>query len=183
MAAENKYARIEWERRFLVKCFPCDAVVTRAVRIADHYLEGTSLRLRRQDDGTGKAAWKLTQKRPDGASGVRQGLITTIYLTEAEFSLLAQLPARTLIKMRHSIPPFGVDVFEGELQGLMLAEAEFESAEEASDLKLPSFLGHEVTQDRRFTGGRLVRSTRNEVSEWLDNFGMRMDRIDDSLTR
>jgi hypothetical protein len=42
-----------------------------------------------------------------------------MYLSEDEFALLANLPAKVLTKTRHSVPPFGIDVFDGVLTGLV----------------------------------------------------------------
>src|SRR5581483_10795470 len=130
MQQPHKYARVERERRFLLERFPAADVVR---QITDRYIDGTRLRLREQSDG-GPAIYKLTQKIPERASGAQQGSITSIYLTEGEFRLLAQLPAKMLSKVRHSVPPFGIDVFEGTLQGLRLAEAEFNSIAESDAL-------------------------------------------------
>jgi CYTH domain-containing protein len=143
-------------------------------RIADHYIDGSNMRLRQQSDDENETVFKLTQKLPTDASGARQGLITTMYLTEDEFQLLANLPAKMLRKTRYSVPPFGIDVFEDALTGLVLAEAEFNSAEDASALSLPSFIVREVTEDPRFTGGELVRASRQELDKLLAEFQIKM---------
>jgi CYTH domain-containing protein len=175
MRPDSKYARIEWERRFLVRRFPAGEKVTRIRSIRDRYIEGTTLRLRQQNDDDGQAVFKLTQKLPGGAERGQQGLITTLYLTRAEFNVLAILPGKELTKVRHSVPPFGIDVFEGKLGGLVLAEAEFNSAAEASALALPSFVIAEVSDDRRFTGGRLVTASQGELEEWLQEYGIKLN--------
>ena len=166
----HKYARIERERRFLLDRFP-SADVVRIRHITDRYIDGTCLRLREQTDDSGPAVFKLTQKIPD-RSGAQQGLITNMYLTADEFRLLAQLPGKILRKVRYSVPPFGIDVFEGALQGLRLAEAEFDSAAEADALVIPGFILHEVTGDERFAGGQLVCASRTTVENLLAEFGM-----------
>lgn len=172
MQRPPKYARIERERRFLVDRFPtADAAVRRSIK--DRYIDGTLLRLREQTDDSGRTIYKLTQKVASRGSGAQQGWITTIYLTESEFRLLTQLPARTLSKIRYSVPPFGIDVFEGALYGLRLAEAEFHSAAEAEALNVPDFLLREVTDDERFTGGQLVCASRPDVESWLAGYGIR----------
>ena len=103
MAPEHKYARIERERRFLLDQFPGKANAVRIRRITDRYIDGTTLRLRKQSDDIGPAIFKLTQKVPVQSSGAQQGFITTMYLTEKEFLVLAQLPARVVIhKIFHS---------------------------------------------------------------------------------
>ena len=140
--------------------------------ITDRYIDGTLLRLREQTDEGGEAVFKLTQKVPAAGNGAQQGLITTIYLTEVEFRLLSQLPGTMLSKVRYSVPPLGIDVFEGTLAGLLLAEAEFNSAAEADAFVLPAFIFHEVTGDLRFTGGHLVGATRPSVERWLAEYGM-----------
>ena len=132
------------------------------------------MRLRQQSDDENEPVFKLTQKLPTDATGSRQGLITTMYLTEDEFQLLANLPAKILRKTRYSVPPFGIDVFEDALTGLVLAEAEFNSAEDASALSLPSFIVREVTEDLRFTGGELVRVSRQELDKLLAEFQIKM---------
>lgn len=175
MAPEHKYARIERERRFLLDQFPDNANAVRVRRITDRYIDGTTLRLRKQSDDGGPAIFKLTQKVPVQSSGAQQGFITTMYLTEKEFSVLAQLSAKTLSKTRYSVPPFGVDVFEGELQGLVLAEAEFDSAADANALAIPSFIRHEVSADIRFTGGQLVCASRQHIQAWLLEYGIRLE--------
>ena len=168
----HKDLRIERERRFLVARFPTGASSVRVRHIADRYIEGTTLRLRELSEEGEAPVFKLTQKIAMPGAGAQQGFITTMVLTEAEFRLLARLPARTLSKIRHSVPPFGIDVFEGALEGLVLAEAEFESAEESSSLVVPSFILEEVSDDARFTGGRLVCATRDELLRLLADYGV-----------
>ena len=171
MQRPHKYAQIERERRFLLARFP-SADVVRVRHITDRYIDGTRLRLREQTDDGGPAIFKLTQKVPARENGAQQGLITNIYLIQDEFRLLAQLPGKTLRKVRYSVPPFGVDLFEGALQGLRLAEAEFDSPSEADALVVPDFILHEVTDDERFTGGRLVCASRRSIENWLAEYGM-----------
>src|SRR6516165_581582 len=59
---QEKYARIERERRFLLAQFPSSATVVRDRRITDNYIEGTTLRLRKQCYSDGLTTFKLTQK-------------------------------------------------------------------------------------------------------------------------
>lgn len=176
MLPQSKYARIEWERRFLLSNFPSGEQVTRTRLICDRYIEGTTLRLRQQSDDDG-LVFKLTQKLPDRDGRGQQGLITSIYLTEGEYGVLARLPASELTKVRHSVPPFGIDVFAGVLRGLVLAEAEFNSAAEALALVLPSFIVAEVSDDRRFTGGSLCAASRPDLEKWLAERGVRLSSL------
>lgn len=169
---DSRFARAEWERRFLLEQFPVNVAVTRVREIADRYILGSRLRLRRMSDEEGTVVFKLTQKLDDGAAGAFQGDLTTLYLTEAEHTMLNALPARVLEKTRHSVAPLGIDVFKGELAGLVMAEVEFGSAEEAEAFEPMAFLVHEVTSDPRFTGGSLCQATRQQLIGYLRDFGM-----------
>ncbi|MDX6350395.1 MAG: hypothetical protein QOF84_5185 [Streptomyces sp.] len=172
----GKYARVERERRFLLEALP-DGTPSGAVRsIVDRYVTGTRLRLRQvTDEGTGAREYKFTQKIPADRPGPVQGLITNTYLSRAEYDVLAALPAATLRKARHSLPPFGVDVFEPPLHGLVLAEAEFGTDEEMLAFTPGIEVVAEVTADPRFTGGRLARTSREELLAWLAEFGLAVE--------
>jgi CYTH domain-containing protein len=109
------------------------------------------------------------------ADGAQQGLITSIDLTRNEFCVLAQLPAKRLSKIRYSVPPFGIDVFEGFLKGLLMAEAEFDSEVEAEALIVPDFICCEVSGDDRFTGGKLICASQQDIRSWLLDYGIRAE--------
>jgi CYTH domain-containing protein len=168
----GKYARVERERRFLLAGPPAPSSVTVSRVITDRYLTGTRLRLRRSDRSDGGRELKLTQKVPIARPGAVQGLITNTYLSAAEYELLASLPAAVLSKTRFSVPPLGIDVFDGDLRGLVLAEAEFGNDEEARAFAPPPECVAEVTEDVRFTGGRLVAASRQNLLRWLAEYGL-----------
>ena len=169
----EKYARIERERRFLLAEFPSNVHVVRNRRIADYYIDGTTLRLRQQIYDDGLTTFKLTQKLPSRGDGAQQGFITSMHLREDEFQLLAKLPARKLVKTRFTVPPFGIDVFDASLKGLIVAEAEFDSAEAAAEtLTVPFCVAGEVSKDDRFTGGQLARASRLDIQGWLLDYGI-----------
>jgi hypothetical protein len=100
MQQQSQYARIERERRFPLKRLPYGIKVTGVRRLTDRYINGTALRLRVQHEDNGPTVFKLTQKVPAPGNGAQQGLITSMYLTEEEFAVIAQLPARMLSKIR-----------------------------------------------------------------------------------
>ena len=174
MLTDHRYARIERERRFLLRDFPHGQLIVRTRRITDRYIQGTNLRLREQEDQDRPPVFKLTQKIPAPASAAQQGYITTMYLDRDTHERLSRLSAKVLAKVRYSVPPFGIDVFEGVLEGLVLAEAEFDSAAEADALTIPDFIAHEVSSDVRFTGGLLVHAARQDVETWLSDYGLRL---------
>lgn len=155
-----KYARVERERRFLVKRLPPWSPEAER-RITDRYLHGTRLRVRTVEalgPEPGPPVFKLTQKvpGPDPASG-DQGHLTTIYLDEAEHGLLARLPGLTLTKRRLAYPPMAVDVFNGAgLDGLLIAEVEFETDAAMSWFTVPSWCGPEITGESGWSGADLA---------------------------
>lgn len=172
-AHPGKYAQVERERRFLLGEPPVGSDAARVVTITDRYLPGTRLRLRRaerQDSGT--LEYKFTLKVPDPGLGARQGWVTNLYLTRVEYELLATLPAAVLLKTRLSIPPLGIDIFHGPLDGLVLAEAEFASDDESTGFIPPLSCVAEVTDDARFTGGRLVHANRRQLLAWMSDYGI-----------
>ncbi|NJN44396.1 MAG: hypothetical protein HC806_06525 [Anaerolineae bacterium] len=161
-SARMKYARVERERRFLLRELPpglrLDSPHT---RITDRYLPGTRLRLRRMDDHQGNiSALKFTQKYPPPDGFGLETVITNIYLTEAEFDAMASLSGKLLIKRRYKYPveghTYSIDVFEGELKGLILCEIEFGEDTVLQPFDLPPFASREVTDESFYTGGNLV---------------------------
>ncbi len=172
---DGKYARVERERRFLLAGPPSASTVTVTRRITDRYLPGTRLRLRRVDYlATGTSEFKFTQKVPADEPGFVQGLITSTYLSAAEYDLLASLPADVLVKTRLSIPPLSIDVFDPPLHGLVMADVEFSTDAEAQSFRPPSAVLAEVTDDTRFTGGSLVRTARQDLRAWLAAYGIEL---------
>jgi CYTH domain-containing protein len=168
----GKYARIERERRFLLTGLPLGELPADGRKIVDHYLIGTTLRLRCVLRPGGDQ-YKLTQKIPAAQPGPVQGLITSIYLSKAEYDqLVAELPGKRLTKTRYSIPPLGIDVFDPPLSGLVTGEAEFGTDAEMLAFQPPGYVHAEVTDDPRFTGGRLAATPRENLISWLAQYGI-----------
>ncbi len=49
-----------------------------------------------------------------------------------------------------------LDVYGGGLEGLVVAEVEFESEQDSADFQPPAWLGREVTGDERYANRRLA---------------------------
>jgi CYTH domain-containing protein len=156
-----KYAHVERERRWLVDAtarpFLDDLP---SVLIEDRYVEDSRMRLRRMTDSlSGRQSLKLTKKY-EAADPLARPIVTA-YLDEAEYALLAALPARALVKRRFTLADgghdFSLDRFEGPLDGLELIE--IEQAEDAAlrMLSPPIWAGREVSDDARYQGGTLAR--------------------------
>lgn len=153
-----KYALFEHERRFLVLAPP--SLAGAPVRlIEDSYLDCGRLRLRRITHFDGQPTeFKLCKKY--GAVDDVSEPIVNIYLTAEEYAALATLPGRGVRKSRHRVAwggrNFGLDVFAGELFGLVTVEAEAESNAAARAIVFPPWAAREVTDDPFFAGGHLA---------------------------
>jgi CYTH domain-containing protein len=112
----------------------------------------------------GEPVFKLGQKQVPSPPDFSRMTITTIYLSAEEYDVFAALHAAELRKRRHVIEHgghrFGVDVFEAHLEGLVLAEVGFETAEALGrPLELPPWVTREVSDDVGYTGGALARAS------------------------
>lgn len=158
-----KYARLENERRFLVRESP-DLEGLDYRLIEDLYLEGR-LRLRRITSASGAVEHKLCKKY--GGDDPVSAPVTNLYLTVDEHAVFAALPGRGLRKRRYSLEGVSLDVFDGELAGLMLCEAEDATRESAMARVFPVWADREVTDDTRFTGAALAGLTAANVGALL----------------
>jgi CYTH domain-containing protein len=130
------------------------------VQITDNYLTGTRLRLRKvRDPQTNKWTVKLTQKFAPNAEDFSRTIITNIYLNAVEAETLAVFEANEIRKNRYPFEfqgrKFSVDMFLGDLFGLVLAEVSFENDEELNNFPRPPFAIADVTANELFTGGKL----------------------------
>src|SRR5882762_9941723 len=158
--AESKYARVERERRYLLQDLP--EGLTRAsphVQITDNYITGTRLRIRKvRDPQTNKWTVKFTQKFAPDPENLSRTIITNVYLNALEAESLAMFDANEIRKNRYPFEfegrGFSVDMFLGDLFGLVLAEVSFETDEELENFPKPPWALADVTNIPVFTGGR-----------------------------
>ena len=168
---ESKYARIERERRYLLQDLP--EGLSRAdhhLQITDNYITGTRLRLRKvRDPRTNKWVAKFTQKFAPEPADLSRTVITNTYLNAQEADTLAVFEANEIRKNRYQFEfagrRFSVDMFIGDLFGLVLAELSFATDEELDNFPLPPFALADVTNDEVFSGGRLCYLTFADLRE------------------
>lgn len=176
--AESKYARVERERRYLLQDLP--EGLTRAsphVQITDNYITGTRLRIRKvRDPQTNKWTVKFTQKFAPNPSDFSRTIITNIYLNALEAESLAMFDANEIRKNRYWFEfegrKFSVDMFLGDLFGLVLAEVNFETDAELDDYPRPPFALADVTNNELFTGGRLCQLSFADIREAIKRQGL-----------
>lgn len=168
---ESKYARLERERRYLLPDLPPG--LNRAsphLQITDNYITGTRLRIRKvRDPRTNKWTVKFTQKFAPNAHDPSRTIITNIYLNAIEAEMLSVFEANEIRKNRYPIEfegkRFAIDMFLGDLFGLVLAEVTFETDEELDSFAKPPFAIADVTNKEIFTGGQLCNLTFVDLRE------------------
>ena len=169
--AESKYARVERERRYLLQDLP--EGLTRAsphVQITDNYITGTRLRIRKvREPQTNKWTVKFTQKFAPNPEDFSRTIITNIYLNALEAETLAMFDANEIRKNRYPFEfegrKFSVDMFLGDLFGLVLAEVSFETDEELANFPKPPFAVADVTDNEMFTGGKLCELAFTDIRD------------------
>lgn len=188
MTSAHKYARIETERRFLLRTLPEGLDTAQATLIRDTYWPGTRMRLRRMFNPAGEgshstesSSWldgsvlatKLTQKYVAPGQPPEETTITNIYLNEAEYELFARLPGSLLVKRRtpylYQGSGYSIDVFEGALAGLVLAELEAGQGSLPPGA-VPAFAVAEVTAEPAFTGGELAHTSAESLAALLESW-------------
>ena len=171
---ESRYARLERERRYLLQDLP--EGLTRAdhhLQITDNYITGTRLRIRKvRDPKTNKWIVKFTQKFAPNPEDLSRTIITNTHLNAIEAETLAVFEANEIRKNRYHFEfdgrRFSIDMFLGDLFGLVLAEVSFETDEDLDSFLKPPFALADVTNNEIFSGGRLselpFEDIRNEVA-------------------
>ena len=148
---------MEIERKFLVKTLP-DGYE----RCPFHHIEQAYLctdpvvRVRKEDD-----SYYLTYK----SKGLLAREEYNLPLTEASYAhLLSKADGNVLTKTRYLLPCPGhehlaieLDVFQGKFDGLILAEVEFETEDEARAFTPPEGFGEDVTFSGKYQNSRLSR--------------------------
>lgn len=177
MTGRGGYSRVEVERRYLLGGAPPALVGASGWRIVDRYIVGTRLRLRHMEALDGSVVgYKLGQKYGADGQSAAERTMTNFYLNEAEYATLAALEARTLAKVRYRYVyegrEYGIDVFEGPLRGLTLAETECESVAACRALQIPPFALRDVTEEPFFTGGHLATLTRERFEVGMTMYGL-----------
>lgn len=75
---------------------------------------------------------------------------------------MLQMCPKILSKTRYIFGRFEIDVFHGNLEGLVIAEIELESEDE--EFEVPSWFGPEVSHDSRFYNSNLINYRFEEIS-------------------
>ncbi|SFQ43952.1 CYTH domain-containing protein [Lachnospiraceae bacterium XBB1006] len=144
---------MEIERKFLVTLNDIDLAQYDFHRLEQGYLCGNPVvRVRRENDD-----FYLTYK----GKGLLCREEYNLPLTKEGYEHLIKKSDNNIItKCRYLIPyhsyTIELDVFENELSGLVIAEVEFPSAEEANAFVPPDWFVKDVTDDARYQNVNLI---------------------------
>ena len=142
---------MEIERKYLIKELPF-SLESFAVRIIEQGYLCTApvVRIRRDNE-----KYELTYK----SGGLMKRREENLPLTKQAYEhLVTKVDGRLIQKKRYMIPLDGtnnglvieLDIFEGELAPLILAEVEFPDEETANSFTAPDWFGEDVTFDGRY---------------------------------
>lgn len=146
----------EIERKFLVKSLPENLEQYPHKDIVQGYLaiaeDGTEVRLRQKGN-------KYFQTVKSGSGKTR--FESEIEITEEQFNSFWEVTkGKRVEKTRYEIPhengTIELDVYRGDLDGLLSAEMEFSSEEESDKFTVPEWLSEEVTDDKRYKNQNLA---------------------------
>lgn len=149
-------SNMEIERKFLPEHLPDNLSEYEVHQIEQGYLcTDPVVRIRRSDE-----AYYLTYK----AKGLLAREEYNLPLNgDAYAHLKSKSDGRIIQKKRYLIPlddrlTVELDVFEGDLKPLVLAEVEFPSEEAAQNFVPPAWLGKDVTYDRHYHNSEMSRA-------------------------
>ncbi|HTB49275.1 MAG TPA: hypothetical protein VK712_04290 [Verrucomicrobiae bacterium] len=164
---------IELELTYLARKIPGELNGVTPQRLVDTYVPENAAKpyVRLRQKGT---QYEITKKQPVDESDFSHQTEQTIPLKKDEFDALCKASRRRVEKDRYMITVEGrtaeVDVFDGELKGLVVIDFEFGSLEEKQAFKPPEFCLVEVTQELFIAGGQLAGKTYDDIAADLARF-------------
>ena len=143
---------MEIERKFLIKELP-DLSKYEYVEIEQGYLSTSPVvRIRKKNEN-----YILTYK---GSGLMAREEIEAALTKEAYEHLATKIDGHLITKRRYLIPlePYTIelDVFSGHMAGLIMAEVEFPTEDEAKSFTPPAWFGEDVTSDRRYHNSNMI---------------------------
>ena len=164
---------IELEKTYLAKFIPKNLSEFKNKELFDIYIpfssEHPKLRIRKKGD-----AFEITKKSPVIEGDASHQIEHTIKLSKKEFEELSKIPAKKVRKIRYNYDSNGtiaeIDIFQDELNGLVLVDFEFKNLKEKDAFTMPDFCLAEVTQEEFTAGGMLCGKDFADIEENLEKF-------------
>lgn len=164
----------ELELTYLAKELPRDLASKPNKLLVDVYYPSEDphplLRIRQKGD-----TYEITKKVMANGTDSSHMLEHTIQLTAEEFAALTAAPGKRVAKRRYDYEYQGrkaeIDVFEGELSGLVVVDFEFTDRDDQLAFQMPNFCLADVTQEAFIAGGKLAGKSYADISADLDRYG------------
>lgn len=164
---------IERELDFLAKEVPKGLSECKSKEVIDIYIpvdaKHPTLRIRKNGN-----KYEITKKEPVADDPTTQ-LEETTTLRESEYDVLSKVPGKKVHKIRYFYPVNGrtaeIDVFQGDLKGLILISFEFDTEEEKQAFVKPDFCGEYVTTEEFIAGGMICGKSYEDIKKDLEQFG------------
>ena len=155
---------LEIERKWLVDEIPYELSELECLEIEQAYIcSSPTVRVRKEND-----SYYLTYKGA-GGTDINTDMVHREYnlpLDKGSYEHMREkCDGMVLHKKRYLIPienglKIELDIFEGDIAPLKLAEVEFESEEEAREFKAPDWFGEDVTGDFHYKNVYLCKALR-----------------------
>ena len=164
---------IEREKTYLAKYIPDGLLHCRSKEIIDIYVPASAehpiLRIRKNGE-----AYEITKKTPVSGTDSSEQIEQTIPLSAQEFASLSTTSGKRVQKQRYYYEYKGrtaeIDVFDGELKGLIIVDVEFENSEDKNNFTIPDFCLADVTQEKAFAGGVLCGKRYADIEQYLKQY-------------
>lgn len=164
----------ELELTYLAKELPKGLKNARSKEMLDIYIPSSAkhpdLRVRKIGERR-----EITKKQPVKGTDSSHQLETTIPLTPEEYTELSRLKGKRVEKTRYYYQEadveYEIDIFRGDLKGLVLVDVEFNSLEKQKAFTAPAWCLADVTQEKLFAGGMLAGKRYSDIETKLLKFG------------
>lgn len=159
---------MEIERKFLVSEIPANLSSYKCRIIEQGYLATNPVvRVRKDNDD-----YYLTYKGKGFMAREEYNLPLT---KEAYEHLIAKADGNIITKRRYEIPDgtgktIELDIFDGRFKGVVLAEVEFDSIEEAGSYTPPDWFTEDVTKDKRYHNSNMSKADTADITSLQNNY-------------
>ena len=151
---------LELEKTYLAKYLPEGSLEGKSKEIMDLYIPKNSphskLRIRKNGDVSSQQEF-------------------TIPLSSEEFEVLSWLEGKRIRKIRYYYVfewhQAEIDVFQDELEWLVLVDFEFSSEEEKQAFRMPDFCLVDITEEEFIAGWMLCGKKYSDIEDELKTFG------------
>lgn len=157
---------LEIERKFLISKLP-DVSGIVPIEYERYFLERSNgIETRVQKKGN-----KYTFEKKVEKEGVGRERAEEREISEEEFNTLKKAASKAILRTRYDISPLvAIQVYQGDYEGLIRYEVEFNTVEEAQAYVPESWLGKEITESPLGRDGKLLDLSREDFLAELKKF-------------